>query len=313
MTQRILFFGMEGVFSRAPLLELINAHHHICAIIVPRPEQSQAANVPIRLIPPTPLFKGGLRGDSALPLMQEPRDPNIIGIAWNAGIDVYEVATLRNDATIQTIQRFQPDLIVVACFPLLLPNHLITQYPSLNLHPSLLPAYRGPSPLFWIFHDGLEHAGVTIHLMDEHADTGDIVAQERVALPDGIRYADADKILSEHAAGLLIKILGQAPNGQFASTPQPRTPAPFAPNPSEQDYVITTDWSVRRAFNFVRGIAEWNHPITFQLEGKRLVVREAIAYDEREEMSVPFLQTSAGWKIRSARGTITLAASETTA
>jgi|GEM_PF-249805 len=302
MTQRILFFGMEGVFSRAPLLELINAHHTVCAIIVPRPDQSQPAREPIRLIPPSPFIKGRLRGDRDLPLVQNSRDPNIIGMAWHAGIDVYEVSTLRNEATIQTIHQLNPDLIVVACFPHLLPSSLFTVYSSLNLHPSLLPNYRGPSPLFWIFHDGLEHAGVTIHLMDEHADTGDIIAQERVQLPDAISYADAEKILSERAAQLLIKVLGETPHGRFARTPQPRTAAPRAPNPSERDYVVTRDWTVRRAFNFIRGIGEAG----LEIGDSRFAIEDAMDFTPGKKINQPISHSEKFSVIQFADGTVTM-------
>jgi methionyl-tRNA formyltransferase len=296
MTPPILFFGMEGVFSRTPLLELINAHHNICAMIVPRPKQSQPAHEPIRrLVPPRP-------AQSDLPLASGGNKPNIVGIAWNAGIDVYEVSSLRSDATLDTLQRLQPNLIVVACFPWLLPKRLVTQYPSLNLHPSLLPAYRGPAPLFWIFHDGLELAGVTIHLMDEHADTGDIVAQEQVALPDGIPYDDAEKILSGRAAHLLIRVLGEASNGRFERTPQARTFAPHAPKPSERDYVIAPNWSARRAFNFIRGVGT----ARLEIGGQTLSLQEAITFDEREKIEAEVLQQADQFKIQLTDGTLTV-------
>ncbi len=304
MSLRVLFFGMEGVFSRAPLLELINARFHIPAIVVPRPEQSEPAREPIRQLAPPHA------PESDVPLLYPPRDLNIIGIAWNAGIDIYEVSTLRDERVLAMLQQLQPDIIVVACFPLLLPNRLSTKYPCLNLHPSLLPEYRGPSPLFWIFHDGLEHAGVTVHLMDEHADTGDIIAQEPIELPDGVRYTDGERILSEHAAGLLINALGAVQNGTFARTPQPNIAAPRAPKPSERDFVIAPDWTARRAFNFIRGITQWNQPITIEVSGKRLIVQEAIAYDANQEMLAPFQRMDAGWKIRCSRGTLTVMAKE---
>jgi methionyl-tRNA formyltransferase len=308
MSLRVLFFGMEGVFSRAPLLELIHSSHTVCAIIVPRPAKSQSASEPIRLIAPPRAPESDAKGTFRVPLLFQPRDLNIIGMAWNAGIDVYKVSTLRDERVLARLKQLQPDVIVVACFNQLLPQSLISNLSishSLNLHPSLLPAYRGPFPLFWIFHDGLEHAGLTVHLMDERADTGDIIAQERVALPDGIRYSDAEKILSEHAARLLVNALGAAQNGTLALTPQPRIAAPLAPNPSERDYVIAQDWDARRAFNFIRGIAEWNHPIQIEVAGARFRVREAISFDEDESASEPLVQRKAQHKIRLARGILT--------
>lgn len=301
---RVLFFGMEGIFSRAPLLALIDASFEICAVIVPRPTQIRIANEPIRLIPPPHA------PESDVPLLFQPRDLNVSGIAWNAGIDVYETADLRHQKSLETLISLKPDVICVACFPLLLPKSLISR-PSiphaLNLHPSLLPAYRGPAPLFWVFHDGLEHAGVTIHLIDKGADTGDIVAQERVLLPDGTRYSDAERTLSDRAGQMLVHSLRAIENGTLAHTPQSMIAAPRAPNPTDRDYVITTDWTARRAFNFVRGIAEWNHPITLEIANRRLVVRDAIAYDARGKLGAPFLQGGDSWRVQFENGTLTCA------
>lgn len=301
MTQRILYFGMEGVFSRAPLLELTNAHSDICAIIVPRPEQSGDAPEPIRLLVPSPLAANGLPVSHTIPVINNPPDPNIIGIGWNAGIDVYEVASLRNTITIQTIQRLKPDLIVVTCFNRLLPQSLVTNCRSLNIHPSLLPEYRGPAPLFWIFHDGLEHAGVTIHLMDENADTGDIVAQEHVRLPDGIGYRDAEIALSEHAARLLLQVLGSMANGALAHTQQPRSSAPRAPNPSAGDLVIApAEWTARRAFNFIRGVGEAN----IAIGESQFAVREVVSYEETRTQGQGMIRVEDYWKIQFKDGTL---------
>ncbi|MBI3914000.1 MAG: hypothetical protein HY327_07420 [Chloroflexi bacterium] len=296
---RLLFFGMSGVFSRAPLVDLIIARFDICAIIVPRPAQSQPATDPIRLLPRS------RAPQSDLPLTQA-SDPNIIAIARDAGIPIYEAHTLSHPQTLSTLTALKPDAICVACFPYLLPNHLITQFPSFNLHPSILPAYRGPAPLFWIFHDGLENAGATVHLMDAHADTGDIVAQERIALPDGIRYADAECVCSEHAARLLVEALRAMQTGALARTPQPRDAAPRAPNPTPRDYLITTDWSARRAFNFANGLEDGDYPIRIQIGERNFVVQAAIAFDATETISAPFKREGSRVKFQMAQGTLTI-------
>ena len=137
--------------------------------------------------------------------------------------------------------------------------------------------------------------------MDKHADTGDIVAQERVALPDGIRYTDAEKILSAHAARLLINALGAAPNGSFTRTPQARTAAPPAPNPSERDFFIATDWNVQRAFNFARGIGERTLLV---MDNQKFFVREAISFEENEKLAEPVIQEKDFSKIQFANGTL---------
>lgn len=301
MALRVLFFGMEGVFSRAPLLALIGSAFDICAIVVPRPALVQVAKEPIRLIPPP------RAPESDVPLLFQPRDLNVIGIAWNAGIDVHETDDLRHQKTIETLTALKPDVICVACFPFLLPRSLTSNLSiphALNLHPSLLPAYRGPAPLFWIFHDGLENACVTIHLIDEGADTGDIVAQVRIPLADGIRYSEAERALSDRAAQMLVQALSAIENGTLAHTPQTPSAAPRAPNPTNRDYLVTTDWTAQRAFNFVRGIAEWNHPITLEIGDRKFIVRDAIAFDERGQLGEPFVKAGDSWRVQFSKGTL---------
>ena len=82
-----------------------------------------------------------------------------------------------NPSTLPSTVEF--DVIVVACFPNRLPEHLLdrAQLASVNIHPSMLPGYRGPSPLFWQLRDGLRVVGVTLHHMSSSIDSGDIVSQ----------------------------------------------------------------------------------------------------------------------------------------
>jgi methionyl-tRNA formyltransferase len=191
---------------------------------------------------------------------------HIIGLAWEVGIPVLEVGRLKRPETLTALGALKPDAIVVACFPRLLPQAILDLAPqrAFNIHPSLLPQYRGPEPLFWVFHDGLEHAGVTVHLMDAGADTGAIAAQQAVALPDSISYAAAERACSEVGARLLLDVLRATRDSRL--TPQPQNPADAspAPVPTVDDFIITPDWSPRRASNFIRGMADWGQPIVIK-------------------------------------------------
>src|ERR1051326_2814852 len=97
-------------------------------------------------------------------------------------------------ATVSTLAAYQPDFICVPCFSLRFARSIldIPRLGSLNVHPSLLPAHRGPVPLFWVFRQSLQQTGVTIHLMDEGMDTGDILAQSVIEISDGISYAELE-------------------------------------------------------------------------------------------------------------------------
>jgi len=129
---------------------------------------------------------------SGLPVLQSTLHTSILQVAWERQIPVWEVQSLFDPETIATLAEYTPDVICVACFSKRIPRAVldIPRLGCLNVHPSLLPANRGPEPLFWTFREGSERTGVTIHLM---MDTGPIVAQEALEVPDGISYAELER------------------------------------------------------------------------------------------------------------------------
>ncbi len=248
---RAIFFGQECRFSRPTLAALLAAGIDVRAVVVPRPRsvRAGASGASIRRLEPP-------RPPRGLALPAASMEQGILGLAGTTGIPIFEVGRLTHEETITVLRDLQPDVIVVACFPRLLPLALLDlpRHGALNVHPSLLPAYRGPQPLFWIFHDGLEHAGVTVHLMDSGADSGDIVAQRLLSLPDGIAYADAEQRCAKVGARLVVEAARAIDTGTLARRPQPAAGISYAPTPRAEDFVVAPGWSARRAFNFTRGM-----------------------------------------------------------
>jgi methionyl-tRNA formyltransferase len=81
--------------------------------------------------------------------------------------------------------------------------------------------------------------------------------------------------------------------------------------PKDADFVITPDWSARRAFNFIRGVGEWGRPMTIAIGDERLSVREAVSYDDKATMSAPMQQRVAGHvRIRCSPGVLTITGEE---
>lgn len=279
---RILFFGMEGIFSVAPLRTVLGLPGvQVAAVLVPS-------------------IRGGTRFESQFRVLRRRREvggeihvlsnanENIVQIAHEANIPVIEVSKPLWGTELSTsdLESALPDascdIILVACFNQILPLRLVgsARLGAFNLHPSLLPAYRGPEPLFWIFHDGLERAGVSIHLMDVAADSGDIVAQSRVKVPDGELYSDAERRCSIRGAELLVQVIRSIENGNVERFPQDHSRASRAPFPTEADYIVEGNWDKRRAFNFVHGLKEWDAPICVRNGSNLVRVRDAIAVDQ---------------------------------
>jgi len=296
---RAVFMGMLNVFSVAPLDALLAAGIDMCAVVVPAalPEHApdDAPIVPIR--PERPR--------SPLPLVNPYLARNIVQIAWERNIPAYEVSRLGAPETLALFAGLRPDVGCVACFSQRLPATLLAIPPSgfLNLHPSLLPAYRGPSPLFWTFRNGEHVAGVTVHFMDEGLDTGDIALQAPIDLPDGISGAEADQVCSALGAQLLVDALRALGSGTLARHP-PLPGGTYYPWPSPDDFTISTAWLARRAFNFMHGTSEWGQSYAVEVSGERLFLKSAVSYASGETLDEPYTRAGSDVFIRFTPGVL---------
>ncbi len=94
------------------------------------------------------------------------------------------VATFTEPLTAAVLDVAQPDMLVAYRYRHIVPKWVLDEYQAVNLHPSYLPWNRGADPNFWSFVDNTPK-GVTVHWMDEHLDTGPIIAQRRIEMPYG--------------------------------------------------------------------------------------------------------------------------------
>ncbi len=185
-----------------------------------------------------------------------------------------------NPSTLPSTVEF--DVIVVACFPNRLPDHLLdrAQLASVNIHPSMLPGYRGPAPLFWQLRDGLRVVGVTLHHMNSSIDSGDIVSQMEIELPLGISGPKADQLLSKSGADLLLEALQ---NNVFGRKPQTGKGS-YQSWPDVKDWCIPTTWPVVRAFNFIKGVENWGIPFTLLTDKHPVKVWSALGFSYETSM-----------------------------
>ena len=275
---RALFLGMAGSFSPPALLALLDNSVDVCAVVLPARDHhpSQPA---LRLLEPPQQAR------PMLPVLQSSLHNSITNIAWKHKIPVWEVGRMAAPETINLFAQYQPDIMCVACFSLYIPRVIldIPRLGCLNVHPSLLPANRGPDPLFWTFHDGQHETGVTIHIMDEGLDTGPIVAQERVMVPDGIIYTQLEAVCAALGGKLLARSLWQLYRGTAILTAQDEKKSSYLPMPAGKDYVVMApEWEARRVYNFIRGIGSRGEPVTISTNGQPLQVTNAISYSQSD-------------------------------
>lgn len=151
------------------------------------------------------------------------------------------------------LARLRPDVLCVANFPHLLPASLFQRWPTLNLHPSLLPRWRGAYPWFWMYHAMDAEGGWTVHRIDSGEDTGPILARQTYPVPFGSTVTELGDAVLQPGGELFADTLDRL--GELPELPQPDEKLPRArrPRPGER-YVDWESWPVRRVYHFLRGV-----------------------------------------------------------
>lgn len=137
--------------------------------------------------------------------------------ALRHGLTVLQPLKARSPEFVDEIKAINPDVIVVVAFGQIIPSEIIhmPKYGCINVHASLLPKYRGASPIQWTVLDGCEYSGVTTMLMDEGIDTGDILETATVKLDEKETGGSLFDRLSLVGAKLLVETLDKAEAGQL--------------------------------------------------------------------------------------------------
>jgi methionyl-tRNA formyltransferase len=182
--------------------------------------------------------------------------------AENNSIEYCEPEKLKDENFLQKISEY--NLFIVASYGKIIPKILIDmpKYHTLNIHPSLLPKYRGSSPLQDQILNDEKFVGVSIMLIDEQIDHGAIVAQKKVDIPGWpVGFNSFSEILGCEGARLLAKILPDWIRGTITSTTQNDSEATFTKKVEKADGKINLSGDVRK--NYLKYLAYENWPGTF--------------------------------------------------
>lgn len=306
---RVLFFGMLGTLSRLPLAALLAADVDLCGLVLPA-----------EVVPPFQLVGNGRFHTSITPIRNEPPTLNLLtttqvasplALAGANNVPAFAVSQLAASETIAALATLQPDVICVSCFPRRLPPAILNLPPlgCLNVHPSLLPRFRGPAPLFWALQAGVAQTGVTIHFMDEQFDTGDVALQRPFPLPNGATHAELETSLAQLGGDLLVEVLQKLAGGTLPRQPQP--PGFTSDSwPQDADFALEINWSARHAFNFMRGTANWERPYFVQVAGKTVWLETAVSYAPNAHLSQRMTQQGQTVQMQFSPGVLTALALE---
>lgn len=196
--------------------------------------------------------------------------------ALTKGLPLFQYDRVSGEGFLELLAGLSPQMIVLAAFGQLLPGAVLRAAPlgCLNVHPSLLPKYRGAAPINWAIINGEEKTGVTIMLMDEGLDSGDILDQEETAIEPGETYGRLHDRLAEMGACLLIKAVDLRSRGQDRPIPQDHSLASFAPKIQKEDCLINWDDDATRIVNLIRGLSPLPGAFTY-IQGRMLKIYQA--------------------------------------
>jgi len=212
------------------------------------------------------------------------RYESVAGLAAERGWNV-----VRGRAKDPAVERFvvecRPDLLWITDYRYLLPKSLLDVAPlgTVNLHPSLLPKFRGRAPVNWAILHGESELGLTAHFVEEGMDTGDIIAQKRFTLSEDQDVGDALRMLYPIYSAITREVLGMFRAGQVPRIRQDHAQATAFPRRTPDDGLI--DWSqpARAIFNLVRAVAS-PYPGAFtSLDENKLIIWKARWLPERAD------------------------------
>ena len=191
--------------------------------------------------------------------------PPVKIIAQQHRVPVLQPEKVRDPGFLELLLNLSPDLIVVAAFGQILPPEVLEYAPMgcINIHPSLLPKYRGAAPINWPIIHGERKTGVTIMLMDKGLDTGDILTQEETMIGAEETFGMMHDRLAITGAGLLLKTIKMMQKGSVRRIPQDDSSATYAPRLKKEDGCIRWDADVEDIVNLIRGLSPLPCAYTF--------------------------------------------------
>lgn len=248
---RILFMG-SGTFAAPIARALRNAPDDKLVAVITQPDR--------------PSGRG--RGVSACPVK---------ALMQPTGIPV--LTPDKVNGAFEQIQTLQPELIVVADYGQYIPSRIfnLPKHKSINVHPSLLPRYRGAAPIPWALANGDTMTGVTIQYVGAKMDTGAILLQQEFEIAPGENAVQLEKRLSEAGAALLLRALDVIRSGHVHATPQDESHATHARKLDKCDGKI--DWTQPAAViaNRIRAFQPWPGAFCESPKGSLKVLRAEVA------------------------------------
>ena len=251
-------------FAVDTLEAIVNAGHEV-ALVVTQPDKAKGRGKKVCY---TPVKEKALEHD--LPVAQPEK--------------------VREEAFVEQLRAIAPDVIVVVAFGQILPESIlnIPKYGCINVHASLLPAYRGAAPIQWAVIDGLTETGVTTMYMEKGLDTGDIILQSKISLaPDETGGSLFDKLAKDGAA-LLVRTLTMLEDGTATRTKQDDSQSSYAKMLTKDMGCLDFTKDAVVLERLIRGLNPWPSAYTrIQDKTLKIYVAEVVSEDAESSAAEP--------------------------
>ncbi len=197
-------------------------------------------------------------------------------LAQARGRPIFTPENASAESFVAQLAALQPDVIVVASFGQFLKKNLLAvpRRGTINVHPSLLPKYRGASPIQWALANGDTETGVSVLYVTPKMDAGDILAQEKYPILPDDTFCTLEPKLAARGAELLVRVLDGFRAGRTQGMPQDEAQVTFARKLSKEDGRV--DWSLpaETICNRMRGFAPWPGAYTALPDGALLKIHD---------------------------------------
>lgn len=254
---RVLFFGTPD-FAVPTLAAILGSAHEVVGVVT-QPDRPRGRG---RQVTPGPVAR--LAAERGLPLVQPER--------------------LSEPGLRETLAGVGADIGVVAAYGRILPEWLLALPPRgmINVHASLLPAWRGAAPVHRAVMAGDRESGVTIMRVVKALDAGAMLDRVVVPIAPETTSDALERTLAAAGATLLVRTLDRLANGDVTETPQDDRQATYAPKITRADSVLDWGCPAREVHDRIRGLHPWPHA-SATLDGARLILHRSRCLDDRSD------------------------------
>lgn len=256
---RVIFMGTPD-FATGTLEKIVLAGHEVVGVVT-QPDKPKGRG---KTLMPTPVKE--------------------VAVKYN--LPVYQPKKVREPEVVELLRGLKPDVIVVAAFGQIISKEILEmpKYGCINVHASLLPAYRGAAPIQWAVINGDKESGVTIMQMDEGIDTGDMIEKVVVPIDKDETGGSLFEKLSRAGAELCVKVLTDLEDGKAVREKQPEeSTTPYAKMIDKKMGAIDWEKPAKEIEQLIRGLNPWPSAYT-KLQGKTLKIwkAEVLEQDSKE-------------------------------